>query len=122
MFRRSLATHFLRTTTPKRAGVIHPIMDPAKFVSADTAVGILYQPYNGPLKLFRLIDFRWWLNRAELINKDSMFGLPIFLWCWWTFLWNAPQKALWGDGVPPRTVDWNKGTAGNLPEGYQGTL
>ena len=121
MLRRSTNRLFLRRTEAKKSEVIFPITDPKKMPSADEATGLLYRPYLGGMKLLRVVDPRWILNRMEMMKRDGLMGMTVWYAIFTNFLWFQPQKALWGDGAPPRKVDWNVGTAGELPAGFNCT-
>ncbi len=123
MLRRTTQSLMLRRTQKRLAGGDKPvvIMDPAKDPGADPQIGLLGQPLQGSFAIFRLVDPKWILNRLVSLGRDGYIAgwtLISFLYTMW---WIVPNKAVWGDGNPPRKVDWNKGNAGHLPKGFQMT-
>jgi hypothetical protein len=113
----------LRRTQPRRAGgeAIVPVMDPAKDPGADVQIGLLGKELNGSLAMFRLVDPKWILNRMVSLGRDGYVAAYTFMAFLHTVYWTIPMGAAWGDGKPPRQVDWNQGTAGALPKGFQMT-
>jgi hypothetical protein len=122
MLRRTSQSLMLRRTQRRLAGDhVVPVMDPKKDPGAEIQIGLLGYPLQGSLAMFRLIDPKWILNRLVSLGRDGY----IAGWTLWSFLWTmywyVPQTALWGDGKPPRKVDWNAGKAGALPKDFKMT-
>jgi hypothetical protein len=95
----------------------HPVIDAAHAPPADDQYG-LFGKLNGSLAILRVIDPKWMLNRLVSLGRDGYVGA----WGFWSFMyamwWVVPMGAKWGDGKPPRKVDWNKEEAGRLPKGF----
>lgn len=125
MLRRSTAQLAFSRTPIRRAGAKpHPYMDdPAHAPSADEVTGMFGKPWNGDRKLLRAIDFCWVHNRLSQLGRENYVAAWVFYWpATFGLLWVAPNMAMWGDGKPPRTPDWNQKTAGQLPSNFQKTV
>jgi len=82
---------------------------------ADDCVGIIPGvPYSGALAPLRFIDPIWWASRFTDLGRDGFMAGPLFWLFLWTMWWYLPQQMVWGDGKPPKSVDWNKGGTGYL--------
>lgn len=75
----------------------------------------------GSLAILRVVDPKWILNRLVSLGRDGYVGAWAFYGFMYTMWWVVPMGAKWGDGKPPRKVDWNKEEAGRLPKHFQMT-
>lgn len=121
MLRRTTQSLMLRRTAIRRSGEErpHPLFN-CQGPDVNETYG-LFGKLNGSLAILRVIDPKWILNRLVNLGRDGYVGFWVFAPFLWSIYWVVPQKALWGDGKPPRKVDWNKEEAGRLPKGFTPT-
>lgn len=121
MLRRTSVSLFKPTRVNKAGGGLFHFLKAEEVPSADLCKG-LFCHLNGTLSILRLVDIKWIMNRCVGMHREYYIASPLMYFCIWQFLWGLPQKFLWADGKPPRDVDWNKGQAGHLPEGFVPTV
>lgn len=80
-----------------------------------------FGPLNGPLAPFRVIDIKWMMNRAVELHREHYIATPTMYLFLWMFCWQGMVMFIYGDGAPPRQVDWNTEEAGFLPQGFEKT-
>lgn len=74
--------------------------------------------YNGVLKLLRLVDIKWMMNRAVDLGREYYIAAPTFYFFLWWFCYNGFCKLMYSDGAPPREVLWNTEKSGFLPPSF----
>ena len=124
MLRRS-GSLAMRATAPRLAGGGRPnciyLENHHLAPPASTCMGFFFKPYNGSMVIFRMLDFKWVMNRLVQLGRDGYIAAVTFhfmLWCLW---WKGSQALLWADGAPPRHVTWNNDKTGYLPKGFTPT-
>mmetsp|Transcript_74262 Transcript_74262/g.86189 ORF Transcript_74262/g.86189 Transcript_74262/m.86189 type:complete len:125 (+) Transcript_74262:25-399(+) len=117
MLRRTSASLFKSTPVHRAGGGLYHPLKAEEVPSAELTKGFFCK-LNGPLSILRVIDIKWMMNRCVDMHREHYIATPLMLYCIWQFVWGLPQSYLWGDAKPPRDVDWNKGKAGFLPEGF----
>lgn len=121
MLRRTSQSLFQKTRPNMAGGGLYHPLALEEVPAADTTKGFFCK-LNGPLSILRIVDIKWMMNRAVGLHREHYIASPLMYFCIWQFVWGLPQKFIWGDGQPPRSVDWNTGKAGHLPEGFVPTV
>ncbi len=122
MLRRTTTAMMLRRTPVNRAGAkMDPIMNPAECPPADEVTGAFGKQWNGEQKMLRIFDLLWLHNRVSQLHREFYIACCFFWPATWYLFWGMPNSMKWGDGAPPRTVDWNAKEAGRLPAGFKQT-
>ncbi len=114
----------LRRTFMRRSGGGHAVVRPPidQLEPADACRGWLKpEYYNGNLKIMRVLDLKWWVNRMTALYREGVMAAMVFYPYLYGFFWVSVQTATFRDAAPPRHVDWNKKSAGCLPAGFEKT-
>ncbi|KNH09601.1 hypothetical protein XU18_0286 [Perkinsela sp. CCAP 1560/4] len=88
--------------------------DASEAPSADTTWGLFRVPYTGAFKYLRLIDPFWAGSRMLQLNRSQNLGNWFIWWMHYMVYWWVPWTLLYGDGAPPRDVDWNDEKTGYI--------
>lgn len=71
--------------------------------------------------ILRFFDIKWMMNRAVDLGREYYISAPTLYFFLWMFCWNGFSILRYGDGKPPRQVDWNSEETGYLPPNFPQT-
>ncbi|AIN99221.1 hypothetical protein LPMP_261080 [Leishmania panamensis] len=120
MLRRTQAFLFRRTPARLSGGELY---HPPKLedIPPSSATKGFFGAYNGGLTVLRFVDIKWMMNRAVELGREYYISAPTLYLFLWMFCWKGFVIMRYGDGKPPRRVDWNTEEAGYLPKGFEQT-
>ncbi|CCW64148.1 unnamed protein product [Phytomonas sp. EM1] len=120
MLRRTSSGLFRRTSIRLSGGELYHPKKLEELPLPNTTKGF-FSTYNGKLQIFRFLDIKWLMNRSVQLEREYYIAAPTFFFFLWMFSWKGFQIVKYGDGAPPRCVDWNTKETGYLPEGFTPT-
>lgn len=121
MIRRTAVRPFRRTLTRFSGGDLYHPPKLEDIPAASTTKGF-FGSLNGPLKVARVLDVKWMMNRAVELGREYYIAAPTFYFFLWWFCYKGFCTLMYSDGKPPRTVDWNTNEAGYLPRDFTPTI
>ncbi|KAK7201230.1 hypothetical protein NESM_000184600 [Novymonas esmeraldas] len=120
MLRRTQASLLRRTPVRLSGGdLYHP--PKLEDIPASSTTKGFFGAYNGGLIVARFVDIKWMMNRAVELGREYYISAPTLYLFLWMFCWKGFVIMRYGDGKPPRKVDWNSEETGYLPQGFEPT-
>ncbi|EPY30263.1 hypothetical protein STCU_00355 [Strigomonas culicis] len=119
MLRRTTPGLFRRTRVRLSGDLYHP--PKLEDVPPTSGTKGFFGHYNGPLEVLRLVDIKWMMNRSVELGREHYIAAPTMYMFLFYFCWKGFVNLRYGDGKPPRKVDWNTEESGFLPKGFKQT-
>lgn len=117
MLRRTLRAQFRYTAKRLSGGELYHPPKLEEIPRSSSTKGFV-GPYNGVLKVMRVLDIKWMMNRSVELGREYYIAAPTFYFFLWWFCYKGFCTLMYSDGAPPREVPWNTGESGFLPPSF----